>query len=112
MVENGIKVGMMPSHPGDFIRGEIVEEFGLTVKEAAEILGVPRETLLDLLNEKSRLTPEMALRVEKAFDLNMDMMLRIQAWHDAATMRQRSDEVAVERYAGLPERQGAVVVGG
>ena len=112
MSENGITIGMTPPHPGAFIRIEIVEELGLTVKETAEILGVSRETLSDLLNEKSRLTPEMALRVEKAFDLNMDMMLRIQAWHDAAMMRQRTDEVAVERYGGLPERHGVVVVGG
>ena len=110
MSEKGITIRMMPSHPGDFIRTEIVEELGLTVKETAEILGVPRETLSDLLNEKTSLSPEMALRVEKAFDLDMDMMLRMQAWHDAATMRQRADEVAVERYAGLPERQGVVVV--
>ena len=110
MVENGIKIGMMPSHPGAFIRIEIVEELGLTVKETAKILGVPQETLSDLLNEKTSLSPEMALRVEKAFDLNMDIMLRMQAWHDTATMRQRADEVAVERYAGLPERQGVIVV--
>lgn len=104
MSENGISIRMTPSHPGDFIRTEIVEELGLTVTEAAEILGVRRETLSDLLNEKTRLSPEMALRVEKAFDLNMDMMLRMQAWHDVAMMRQRADEIVVERYAGLPER--------
>ena len=100
MSENGIKIGMTPSHPGDFIRTEIVEELGLTVTEAAEILGVGRSTLSTLLNEKSRLSPEMALRVEKAFGVGMDMMLRMQAWHDATMMRQRADEVVVERYVG------------
>ena len=106
MSRNGIKIRMTPPHPGAFIRIEIVEELGLTVTQAAEILGVPQETLSDLLNEKISLSPEMALRVEKAFGVGMDMMLRMQAWHDATTMRQRADEVAVERYAGLPERQG------
>lgn len=104
MAENGITVRMTPSHPGDFIRTEIVEELGLTVTEAAKILGVGRSTLSTLLNENSRLSPEMALRIEKAFGVGMDMMLRMQAWHDVAMMRQRADEVVVERYAGLPER--------
>ena len=101
MSEQGIKIRMMPSHPGDFIRLEIVEELGLTVTETAEILGVRRETLSALLNEEARLSPEMALRMEKAVDLDMDMMLRMQAWHDVATMRRRADEIVVERYAGL-----------
>ena len=101
MSEQGITIRMMPSHPGDFIRLEIVEELGLTVTETAEILGVRRDTLSALLNEETRLSPEMALRVEKAFDLDMDMMLRMQAWHDVATMRRRADEIVVERYAGL-----------
>lgn len=103
MTQNSITVRMTPSHPGDFIRAEIIEELGLTVTEAAEILGVRRATLSALLNENSRLSPEMALRVEKAFDLNMDMLLRIQAWHDATMMRQRADEVVVKKYMGRRE---------
>ena len=110
MADNGIKIGMTPPHPGAFIRIEIVEELGLTATKAAEILGVRRATLSALLDENSRLSPEMALRVEKAFGVGMDMMLKMQAWHDATMMRQRADEVAVERYAGLPERQGVIVV--
>ena len=101
MSEQGITVRMMPSHPGDFIREEIIEYLGLTVTEAAEILGVRHDALSTLLNEETRLSPEMALRMEKAFDIDMDMMLRIQAWHDTATMRLRADEIVVERYAGL-----------
>lgn len=98
MSRNGIKIKMTPPHPGAFIRIEIVEELGLTVTEAAEILGVRRATLSALLNEKSRLSPEMALRVEKAFGVGMDMMLKMQAWHDATMMRRRADEVVVEKY--------------
>jgi plasmid maintenance system antidote protein VapI len=44
------------------------------------------------------LSPEMALRIEKAFDVSMDTMLRMQAWYDAYTMRQRSSEISVQRY--------------
>ena len=98
MVKNGIKVRMTPPHPGDFIRTEVIEDLGLTVTEAAAILGVRRATLSALLNENSRLTPEMALRIEKAFDVQMDTMLKMQAWYDATMMRQRADEIVVERY--------------
>ena len=89
---------MTPSHPGDFIRTEIVGELGLTVTKAAEILGVRRATLSDLLNGKTALSPEMALRIEKAFGVGMDMLLRMQAWHDATQMRTRASEISVQRY--------------
>ena len=67
MATNGIKVNMTPSHPGYFIRAEVIEELGLNVTKTAEILGVRRATLSDLLNGKAALSPEMALRIEKAF---------------------------------------------
>ena len=98
MSKSGVEVNMTPSHPGDFIRTEIVEELGLSVTRAAEILGVRRATLSDLLNGKSALSPEMALRVEKAFGVGMDMLLRMQAWYDASQMRAREDEITVGRY--------------
>ena len=98
MATDGIKVNMTPSHPGDFVRAEIIEELGLTVTKAAEILGVRRATLSNLLHGASALSPEMALRLEKAFGVSMDMLLRMQAWHDAAQMRARSDEIVVQRY--------------
>ncbi len=84
MADNGIKITMTPSHPGDFIRTEIVEELGLSVTETAEILGVHRTTLSDLLNSNTTLSPEMALRIEKAFGISRDTLLRMQAWYDAA----------------------------
>ena len=92
------KVNMTPSHPGEFIRTEIVEELGLSVTRTAEILGVRRATLSALLNGKAALSPEMALRMEKAFKLDMDMMLRMQAWHDCVRMRARADEINVQPY--------------
>ena len=98
MAAHGIEVNMTPSHPGDFIRTEIIEELRLSVTAAAGILGVRRATLSALLNSNAALSPEMALRLEKAFGVRMDMLLRMQAWHDAASMRARANEIAVERY--------------
>jgi antitoxin HigA-1 len=87
MSEEIRKVGMRPASPGEFIREEILEELGLSVARAAEILGVRRATLSDLVNGHATLSPGMALRIEKAFGVDMDMLLRMQAWHDSHTMR-------------------------
>ena len=81
-MSNGpMKIGMKPPHPGDFIRTEILEELGLSIAKAAEILGIRRATLSDLVNSKASLSPEMALRIEKAFGVSMDTLLRMQAWY-------------------------------
>ena len=98
MSEAPAKIGMKPPHPGSFIREEILDELGLSVARAAEILGVRRATLSDLVNGKAALSPEMALRIEKAFGVSMDTLLRMQAWHDSYTMRQRAGEIDVKRY--------------
>lgn len=98
MGEQFIEVNMKPSHPGSFIRTEIIDELGLSVAKAAEILNVRRATLSDLLNEKAALSPEMALRIEKAFDVNMDLLLKMQAWYDAVEMRKKAGKINVERY--------------
>jgi len=92
------EIGMTPSHPGEFIRTEILDELDLSIAKAAEILGVRRATLSDLANEKTALSPEMALRIEKAFGLDMETMLRMQAWHDASRMREREGEISVRKY--------------
>jgi len=77
-----MKIGMTPPHPGMFIRDEIFAELHLTLNDAAAILNVRRATLSNLVNGKSGLSPEMALRIEKAFGVDMDMLLRLQAWHE------------------------------
>ena len=102
MATNGIKVNMTPAHPGDFIRTEIIEELGLNVTRVAEILGIRRATLSDLLNGHAALSPEMARRIEKVFGVGMDMLLRMQAWHDASQMRARADEIDALRYESHP----------
>jgi addiction module HigA family antidote len=87
-----------PAHPGKFIRTEVIEPLELSVTEAATVLGVTRPALSALLNGRASLSPEMALRIEKAFGLNMDTLLRIQTAYDAAETRERADEIKVKRY--------------
>ncbi len=99
MANKPIKIAMTPSHSGCFVREEVIEALRLSVSGAARILGVRRATLSDLLNGKSSLSLEMALRLEKAFGVSMDLLLKMQAWHDTVRMRSRADEIVVERYA-------------
>jgi antitoxin HigA-1 len=98
MSDEPSKIGMTPPHPGAFIRDEILAELHLSVSAAAEVLGVRRATLSDLVNSHAALSPEMALRVEMAFGINMDMLLRMQALHDAHAIRQRAGEIHVTPY--------------
>lgn len=93
------RIGMKTPHVGAFIREEILDELGLSVSKGAEVLGVRRATLSDLVNEKAALSPEMALRIEKAFGVKMDLLLKMQAGYDTENMRQHADEIAVQRYA-------------
>src|SRR5712692_2294926 len=68
-----------PVHPGDFIKSEIIEAHGLSVTAAAKVLGVSRPALSNLLNQNADLSGEMSLRIEKAFGVNMDTLMRMQA---------------------------------
>jgi antitoxin HigA-1 len=96
--DSPIKIAMRPSHPGAFLRGEVLEELGISTTKAAEVLGVRRATLSSLINERASLSPEMALRVEKAFGVSMELMLRMQALFDAHAMRLRAGTIDVERF--------------
>lgn len=87
-----------PPHPGELVREDVLAELSLSVTKAASILGVRRATLSELINEHSSVSPEMALRIEKAFGVSMDLLLKMQAGFDAAKMRQHSDEILVNRY--------------
>lgn len=98
MARKGIKIGMTPSHPGSFIKTEILDDLGLSVTKAAEILGVRRATFSDLVHEKAALSPEMALRLEKAFQLKMEMLLQMQAWYDSTEMRKQAKQIKIEPY--------------
>lgn len=89
-----------PAHPGGFVKSEIVEALGLSVTEAARVLGVTRPALSALLNEHVHLSPEMALRIEKAFGVAMDTLMRMQNSYDIAQARKREGEIDVARFEG------------
>jgi addiction module HigA family antidote len=86
-----------PPHPGDFVRTEIIEAAGLTVTAAAEALRVSRPALSSLLNGKADLSGEMALRIEKAFGVRMDTLMRMQSSYDIARTRRREKQIKVRR---------------
>lgn len=89
-----------PAHPGGFVKGEIIEPLGLSVKAAAEVLGITRAALSTFLNERARLSPEMALRLEKAFGVSMDTLMRMQNSYDIAQARKREGEIEVAPFKG------------
>src|ERR1700675_1949771 len=88
-------------HPGDFIRTENIEHTGLTVTAAAEALHVSRPALSSLLNGKADLSGEMALRIEKAFGVKMDTLMRMQSSYDIARTRLREGQIRVGRIPQL-----------
>ena len=101
-----------PPHPGDLIKTEVIEALGLNVSKAAEILKVRRATLSDLLHGKAALTPEMALRIEKAFGPDMDHLLRMQLAYDVATNAgARAGHLDQAVRPGLKAGQGSGVPG-
>jgi addiction module HigA family antidote len=87
-----------PPHPGNFIRTEIIEPAGLSVTDAAKALQVSRPALSNLLNGRAGLSGDMALRIEKAFVVKMDTLMRMQASYDIAQTRKREKEIRVRRF--------------
>jgi addiction module HigA family antidote len=86
-----------PPHPGNFIRTEIVEPAGLSVTDAAKALQVSRPALSGLLNGKAGLSGDMALRIEKAFGVKMETLMRMQSAYDIAQTRKREKEIRIRR---------------
>ena len=91
-----------PAHPGQFIRMEVIDPLGLSVTEAAKVLGVARPALSALLNGRAALSPKMALRIEKAFGPKMDTLLRMQTAYEVAKVRDRERDIQVKRYVAKP----------
>lgn len=100
-----------PPHPGAFVKAEIIEGLNLSVTEAAEALGITRAALSTFLHGRSNLSPEMALRIEKAFGVSMDTLMRMQCSYDIAQARAREGEIKVARYvpAHLPVAQAKLL---
>jgi len=94
-----------PPHPGDFIRTEIIQAAGLSVTAAAIALQVSRPALSSLLNGRADLSGDMALRIEKAFGVKMDTLMRMQASYDIAQTRKREGKIHVRRISQLADAQ-------
>lgn len=90
-----------PPHPGEIVRYECLEPLGLTVTRAAEGLGVTRQTLSDLVNERSGISVDMAVRLSKAFGSNPETWLGLQTAYDLWQARERTASIEVERFAAV-----------
>ena len=86
-----------PPHPGRLVKDNL-DELGLSVAQAAEGLGVTRQQLYKVINGESAVSPEMAVRLEKAIGSTADAWLRMQAAYDLAEVRKREGEIDVKRF--------------
>jgi addiction module HigA family antidote len=86
-----------PIHPGESVRLDCIEPLGLTITQAAKALGVTRQTLNSIVNGKSGISPEMAVRLEKAFGGGAETWLRLQVAYDLAQVIKRKDLIKVRR---------------
>lgn len=87
-----------PPHPGAIIKFDVIEPLGLSVTDAAKVLGVSRSNLSLLLNSRIDLSPEMALRVEKAFGPKMEHLMRMQLAFTLASARKQEAKIKVKRF--------------
>ena len=87
-----------PVHPGPFLADELIEPLGLTVTEVARVLGIGRPALSALLNGRSAISAEMAIRFEKAFGVSAGLLLRMQAQYSLAEARKQGKSIKVRRY--------------
>jgi antitoxin HigA-1 len=90
-----------PVHPGELVKANL-DELKLTTAEAAKALKVTRQQLHNIVSSKSAISPEMAVRFEKAFGGSADMWLRMQAAYDLANVRRHEKSIKVRRIA-MPE---------
>lgn len=86
-----------PPHPGLSVRHDCLEPLGLSVTDGAKVLGVTRQALNNLVNGKSGISPEMAVRLDKAFGGSAETWLGIQLDYDLAEVRKHEDKIAVKR---------------
>ena len=88
-----------PPHPGGVVRRQCVEPLGLSVTRAAQGLGVTRQALSDLVNEKASISVEMAFRLSKAFGSSPETWLGMQMAYDLWRARPRAEQLTVEKFA-------------
>ncbi|MBV8399263.1 MAG: HigA family addiction module antidote protein [Acetobacteraceae bacterium] len=85
-----------PPHPGLSVRHDFIQPLGLTITEAANILGVTRQTLNNLVNGKSGISADMAIRLDKAFGGGAETWLRLQMAYDLAQARRHAGDIKVK----------------
>ena len=88
-----------PPHPGEIVKYECLEPLGLTVTRAAQGLGVTRQALSDVVNERAGVSVEMAFRLSKAFGSTPETWLGMQMAYDLWQARERGEQLEVERFA-------------
>ena len=88
-----------PPHPGRIVRQECIEALGLTVTTAAKGLGVTRKALSELVNGKSGISPEMAVRLSKAFGSRPELWLGLQMDYDLAQLQTKAGKIKVQKFA-------------
>jgi len=86
-----------PPHPGRSIRNACLEPLGLSVTEGAKVLGVTRQALNNVVNGKSGISPEMAIRLAKAFGSTAETWLAMQLAYDLAAARKDESKIRVRR---------------
>jgi addiction module HigA family antidote len=89
-----------PPHPGRIVREECLEPLGLSVTSGAKILGVSRQALNNLVNQRAGISPEMAIRLAKAFGSSAQTWLRMQSNYDLAQALKSESKIRVRRYRG------------
>jgi addiction module HigA family antidote len=89
-----------PPHPGGIVK-DCIEDLGLSVTDAAKVLDVTRPTLSRVINGRSAISPEMAIRLATAFGSTPEMWLRMQTAYDLAQARSHADTLNVQRYDSL-----------
>ena len=87
-----------PSHPGELLKQEVIAAQGLTITEAASVVGVGRPALSAVLNGRVALSPEMALRFEKAFGISMELLLKMQLQFDIAQARKALRHLKISKF--------------
>ena len=87
-----------PPHPGEVIRELCIDPLGLTVTEAAKGLGVSRKALSELLNGHSGISPEMSIRLSKAFGGSAESWLRQQMQYDLAQVQDKAGSIKVRKF--------------
>ncbi|HEX4056161.1 MAG TPA: HigA family addiction module antitoxin [Tepidisphaeraceae bacterium] len=87
-----------PAHPGRVVRSACLEPLGLSVTDGAKLLGVTRQALNNVINGKSGISPEMAIRLTKAFGSTPETWLKMQLAYDLAEARKNQHRIKISRY--------------